>query len=266
MCITMLPKIALGNLQISRLLCGTNPFLGIYHGHLWRTIRGFLRFRKDKAGKIADIMLYLLQNHGVNACVSSPRDAIAEAIQIVEREAGERFYWFCSPSNSRITAKGLEPDIIQQVQWCADHEVAVCGPHRSFTDNNLDTSKREITGLQPVLDKIKDLGMIPMLSCHYHEVLKIAEEKYPDVRLVIQPFNPIGRYSDLQPGELEQVIQSTKLQVLNIKPLGAGRVSPREGLKFCFSKIKPNDFVTIGSASMAQAIENGLIAEEILNH
>ena len=123
----MIPKISLEKLQISRFICGTNPFVGISH-HGLRDIKFKIHYRN--VNRVEEIMLYLAQEHGVNACISSPRDNIAHAVKTVERETGQPFYWICTPSR-RLTAKGLKPDIFMQVQWCADHQVSVCAPHRN---------------------------------------------------------------------------------------------------------------------------------------
>ena len=115
-------------------------------------------------------------------------DRIYQAIQTTEKETGNKFHWLCTPSTCH-TVNSLEPDIFEQIKWCADHGVSVCMPHRDFTDKHLDKENRVIHDLESILTAIRDAGMITGLSCHYHEVIRVVEERKYDVPLIIQPFN-----------------------------------------------------------------------------
>ena len=257
----MIPRIPLEHLKISRLICGTNPFVGISH-HGLRGLKFRIHYRKVE--RIEEIMLYLAQEHGINACISSPRDNIAHAIKTVERETGQDFYWICSPSR-RITAKGLKPNIYTQIQWCADHQVSVCAPHRNYTDKALNRDKRIIEGVEDILASIRDKGMITGLTCHSAEIVRIVEERKYDVPIVVQPLNPLGYQSNVPPSELIKIIQNTKLQILVIKPMAAGRITPEIGLSYAFKHIKPSDFVSCGFNNFAAAKYDLSIVEKLLN-
>ncbi len=257
----MIPKIPLERLQISRFICGTNPFVGISH-HGLRDIKFKIHYHNVK--RVEEIMLFLAQEHGVNACISSPRDNIAHAVKTVERETGQPFYWICTPSR-RITAKGLKPDIFMQIQWCADHQASVCAPHRNYTDNALNLEKRIIEGVEEILSTIRDKGMITGLTCHSAEVIGIVEERKYDVPVVVQPLNPIGFQSNVKPDHLANIIQKTKLQIIAIKPMAAGRISPEEGLSFAIKHVKSTDFVTCGFNNFAAAKYDLPIVEKLLS-
>ena len=163
----MIPKIPLEgeNLEISRLVCGTNAFCGISHFTTSRDL--FLSQYFSDVNKIAEIMSFLAEEFGVNACISSPRDSIAKAIEIVENETGLQYNWICSPSGTRQTAGGMPAELSKQIDWCADHNVKVCMPHRSWTDFQIDGAKLEIRDLPEVTAYIRDKGMVPGLSTHY---------------------------------------------------------------------------------------------------
>jgi len=273
----MIPKIALENLELSRMVCGTNQFVGISHviGRFYRVgdpglihrspFSTFYYMHKFKdVGKIVEIMLYLAQEHGINCCVSSPRDAIHEAIQQVEKETGVKFHWLCTPS-TRHTVPGLEGDIFKQIEWCADRGVSVCMPHRDYTDKALDVEANIIKGYPEISACIRDHGMIPGLSTHYIETIKAVEDNGYDAPLVIQPHNRIGFESDTEPTTLTTHIQETKLQILNIKPMAAGRIRPEEGLRWCLERIKPNDFLAVGFGDIKYAKEDAAFVENLMN-
>ncbi|GAB4305120.1 MAG: hypothetical protein Kow0069_00450 [Promethearchaeota archaeon] len=244
------PKVRLENLELSRLVCGTNPFLGISH---FTPSRDLLLREYFTAERIAEVVGYVLEEFGVNAVISSPRDEIHSAIETVEREVGERLHWICTPSDQRVTAAGLEADLSQQIRWCAERGVSVCMPHRSFTDAHLHAATNEITGLEPHLAQIRDLGMVPGLSTHYHETLRVVARRKYDVALVVQPINPLGFMCNLEVNSLAKTIRASSVQVLAIKPFAAGRVLPEVGLPFVLNSIKPNDFVACGFDGLPNA-------------
>jgi hypothetical protein len=275
--VNMIPKVKLEHLDLSRMLCGTNQFVGISHvyGAFYRVrdpglihrspLSTFYYMHKFKAvKKIVEIMLFLAQEHGVNACISSPRDSIHEAIQQVRKETGEHYHWICTPS-TRLTAKGLPPDIWGQIQWCADHGVSVCAPHRDYTDKALDKAAFTIKGYPEISARIRDLKMIPGLSTHYVETIKAVEDNKYDAPVIVQPHNKIGFESDTDPAMLTRCIQETKLQVINIKPMAAGRLRPREGLEWCLHRIKPVDFLAVGFGDIKFAREDVEVVEQIMN-
>ncbi len=266
----MIPKISLENLQLSRMICGTNQFVGITHR--WNPLDNFahvVRFRNAKI--VSKFFIYLLQNHGVNACISSPRDKIYEAIKITEKETGQRFYWICSPSR-RQTAKDIPPDVKAQIKWCADHGVAVCIPHRDYTDHAIDKTNLVIGGNVPDFPPypelsalIRDLGMIPGLSTHFIESIEAVEIQKYDAKVIVQPLNKLGFESDTAPETLISKIQSTKLQIINIKPMAAGRIPHKEALPWNLSKIKKNDFLAVGFGKFKYCVEDAKIIDDLMN-
>ncbi len=263
----MIPKIALENLQLSRMICGTNQFVGITHrSNLLDNLAHLVRFRNAQI--VAKFFIYLQQNHGVNACISSPRDKIFEAIKITEKETGERFYWICSPSR-RLTAKNIQPDVKAQIKWCADHDVSVCIPHRDYTDSAIDKinlgNAPEFPPYPELSALIRDLGMIPGLSTHFFETIEAVEKQNYDAKVIVQPLNKIGFESNTTPENLIEKIQSTKLQIINIKPMAAGRISHKEALPWNLSNIKKNDFLAVGFGKFKYCVEDAQIIDEFLN-
>ncbi|MBD3350254.1 MAG: hypothetical protein GF364_02095 [Candidatus Lokiarchaeota archaeon] len=210
------------------------------------------------------------QNHGVNCCVSSPRDKVYEAIKITEKETGERFHWICTPSR-RSSAKNIEKNIWKQIDWCEDHNVSVCGPHRSYTDKALNKEHLVIGGelggdlpVEDLLAYIREKDMIPLLSTHYIETIEAVEKQNYDVPLIIQPLNKIGFESNTEVETLITKIQSTKIQILNIKPMAAGRLKP-EVLRWNLDQLKTNDFLAVGFGKYEYCVEDGKLVDAYLN-
>ena len=249
---TMIPSIPLENLKISKYICGTNNFVGINHRlDFIYTPYYLMKFRKIE--RITEIIQFLVKQ-GVNAIISSPRVKIYEAIQLVQKETGVKIHWICSPS-TRKTVKGLEMNMQKQIDWCANHEVSVCIPHRNYTDFALDQDKMIIKGLNPIIEQIRDRNMVPGLSCHFHKVVEAVEKNNYDIKLIVQPYNQIGFMSDTDTHNLGKIIKETNISILNIKPLAAGRLDPQLALPFCLKSIKKHDFISIGTPKLSQARE-----------
>jgi len=247
-----IPMISLENLNLSKYVCGTNQFVGISHNlDFFYSPYYHIKFRKPN--RIIEILTYLA-GQGINAVISSPRERIFNALESVEQETGIKIHWICSPSK-RKTIKGLEPDIFKQIDWCADHGVSVCMPHRSYTDVALNPEKLTIEGLSPILEHIRDKKMIPGLSCHSHKVIQAVEKQNYDVKIIVQPLNQLGFESDIDPVSLIRIIQNTNISILNIKPLAAGRLDPHLALPYCLKSIKKNDLIAIGTPKLSYAKE-----------
>lgn len=265
----MIPKISLENLKLSKFVCGTNQFVGITHR--WNPIEMWAHIKRYKEpSTVAKIMLHLYQEHGVNCCVSSPRDKIFEAIKIVEKETGDQFHWICTPSK-RGTAKNIPRDEYKQIDWCEERNVSVCGMQRGYTDRAIDKIKLTIGEDNPKYPTfpelsayIRDKEMIPAISSHYHQSILAADKNNYDAPLIFQPVNIMAYQSHTNTEHLIKLIKNTKRQILAIKPLAAGRLNPREGISFALKNIKENDFIAIGFSNFEQAVEDGKIVEELL--
>jgi len=287
----MFPRVKIEDIDLGKVVCGTNQFVGITHRwNPFDMLLHLIRFRKAKT--VAKYMEYLFREHGVNSCVSSPREKVRNAIRIVEKKVGEKFHWICTPS-VRTTVKGFERDIFKQIDWCAEQGVTFCGPHRMYTDNALDMQDLKIGGPEmkeqnsqmfkgglisqdvlantcaipypEIAEYIRDKGMIPMLSSHYIETIEAVEKQGYDAQMVIQPFNKKGFESNTDPAILARKIKNTKVRILNIKPMAAGRIPPREGLAFCAKTIKKKDLLVVGFGKYKYAVEDGKILEKLFS-
>ncbi|MHA1794092.1 MAG: hypothetical protein ACTSVI_15730 [Promethearchaeota archaeon] len=287
----MYPRIKLENLKLSKVVCGTNQFIGITHRPNPFDILLHLKRFKD-TNTVAKFMIFLATKHGVNCCVSSPRQKIHDAIKMTEKETGEKFHWICTPS-IRKTVPGLEPDIYKQIDWCYEHDVSVCMPHRIYTDLAINKEALEIGGQDfikigmvkfkssffplktikkmceipypEIASYIRDKGMIPGLSTHFIETIDAVEKNNYDAPIIIQPLNMKGYMSDTHPEILSKKIKSTKIQILNIKPMAAGRLRPKVAIEYCLNNIKKNDLLAIGFGKYNYLIEDATILDNYFN-
>jgi hypothetical protein len=138
-------------------------------------------------------------------------------------------------------------------------------PHQHWTDGNLVANEKRIIGIERVTERIRALGMVPGLSTHRPETVRVCDQAGYDVATYIQIYNPIGFLCQVETDWVAKVINDTPKPVMCIKPLAAGRVLPTTGLSFVYNSIKPNDIVCIGTLSTYEAEDDIRISREILS-
>lgn len=248
------PTTNIGGLEISRMVCGSNPFFG--HSHFSAARSAWLR-RHFTTERIVEI-LRKCSEYGINAVVSGMEERMHEAIVGLEQETGYHFHWFCTPGGDSVE------ELLEGVQWCADHGAEYCLPHTSYTDTRMNIADLTIDGLTEFCEKVRELGMIPGLSTHRPESVRIADEGGYDIETYIQIYNPIGFLCQVETDWVQQVIVNARKPVLCIKPLASGRVLPPTGLRFVYETIKPTDTVAVGFLSAEEVAEDVTIALNVL--
>ena len=105
-----------------------------------------------------------------------------------------------------------------------------CFPHQLTTDSLLDRCTREIRQLSPVLQMIRERGMIPGLSTHMPESIIFADESGLDVETYLSLYTSMGFLLQLEVDWISRIIHDARKPVMTIKPLAAGRLLPPVGL------------------------------------
>ena len=144
---------------------------------------------------------------------------------------------------------------------------------RGYVDRAIDKDTMVIGGNEPeyppypeISAYIRDKGMIPGLTSHFHKTLIAAEKNNYDAPVIVIPLNKIGFAANTYPNEIKELIQKTKRQIIAIKPMVAGHIPPREGLTFTLDIIKENDLMAVGFGKFEYCIDDGKILEEYFNN
>ena len=251
-----LPKTKIGDIEITKMILGSNMFHGFSHFSSAKDRWLKQYFTREKTYELVEAAA----NLGMNAVVSGLREDFYEILQELERNTGHHIVWICTPGGR--TAKDVEPGI----KWCADHGVEICMPHQGFTDNNLITSQTRIESAEEVLGLIRSLGMEPGWSTHRPETITVSDKAGYDVAAYIQPYNSIGFLCQVETDWIARVINNTPKPVICIKSLGAGRILPPTGLNFVYGSVKPIDTVCIGVLSPQELEEDVKIALAIMEN
>jgi hypothetical protein len=245
------PRTTVGGVSVSRLIVGTNWFLGYSH-----TSAAKDRFIKDyqTAGRMADVMEVFFRR-GVDTVMGPASEKLFEAIKIAEDRTGRSAVRVITPSFNVLPGGEPRDEPQRVLDYCRDNRAALCFPHQSVTDRVLDRLHRVIRGMDEYSAMIRQRGMVPGLSTHAPEAVVIADESGADVESYIQPYNSAGFLMQLEADWVMRIISNAKKPVMTIKPLAAGAILPPVGLAFVWNTIRDQDMVTIGTTTPDEAKE-----------
>jgi len=251
------PRTEVGGLSVSRLIIGTNWFLG--WSHTTAAKDAFIKEHVTERRKIADIIEVFLRR-GVDTIMGLiQHPPLAEAIAEAEQRAGVKAIIVSTPSfpaTARTPMEGFDNDECRRI---LDQEramgTAICMPHTSITDKMVDACTREVRKMDGLCRMIRERGMIPGLSTHMPEAITYADETGLDVETYIAIYNTMGFLMHLEVDWIAKLIRQAKKPVMTIKPMAAGQVRPFQGLTFVWNTIREQDMVTVGTMTPREAEE-----------
>lgn len=250
-----LPFGKIGDYKISKLICGTNSFLGFSHFSYAKDT--FLK-RYFTIEKIAEVMKACLEK-GINAFLGPADPKLASVRKMVEEETGQRMIWVSTTYGHKDREKQAE-----EIRWLAQQKAELCLIHASYTDSHLISGENRIEGIEELLSLIREGGMIPGLSTHRPDTLPSAEAGGYDVECYILPLNVAGFLCAVETNWQAQIIRQTPKPVMIIKPLASGRLMPYEALSYVLANSKPNDLIAIGFMNKEEVEEDVEIVEMLL--
>jgi hypothetical protein len=245
------PRTTVGGVSVSRLIVGSNWFLGYSH-----TSAAKDRFLSEyqTAKRMADIMEVFFAA-GVDTVMGPASEKLFEAIKIAEDRTGRGAIRVITPSFNLLPGSKPENDPEPVFDYCRDNGAVFCFPHTSVTDRMVDRLHRVIRGMDNYSAMIRQRGMIPGLSTHLPESVVIADESGADVESYIQIYNAAGFLMPLEVDWVMRIIHNAQKPVMTIKPLAAGALLPPVGLAFVWNTIRDQDMVTIGTTTPDEARE-----------
>ena len=262
---TEMPKIKLGKLSISPLVCGNNPFNGGSHTSPFLNEEMRRYYTPEQTYKT----LRRCQDLGIN-CWQSGSNKLDVYRRLVEEGRPMHFLatGHSGPGGTETLKRG----------GCVG--LAMSGEP---TDVLFKTGK--IDQLKDYLTEVRDSGMLVGVSTHMPAVVDVVESKGWDVdyymtcvyerhrsaadleKLLGQAPIPVGEvYLPLDPPRMYRMIRQTNRTCLAFKILAAGRLSQRkdtleEAFRSAFANIKPGDGVIVGMYDKFsdQAAENAAL-------
>ncbi len=247
------PRTTIEGLSVSRLLIGTNWFLGYSH-----TSQAQDRLIADTmdAKRIADV-LEVFFRAGVDTIYGARPESshLEDAIKDAEDRTGRACIRMGTPVFDLSGTPEVESANERALDAFAAIGTRVCLPHQCTTDALVDRTTRTIRRMEGYCAKMRERGMIPGLSTHMPEVPLYADESNLDVGTYIQIYNAAGFLMQIELDWVHRMIWRCRKPVIAIKPLAAGRVMPLVGLAFSWSTLRDCDMVCIGTFSPHEAEE-----------
>ena len=251
------PRTTVGGVSISRMIIGTNWFMG--YSHTTAAKDQYINEHHKNRKAMADVFEVFIKA-GVDTIMGQIQSPpLHDAVQEAQQRTGQKMIIVSTPGfpvKADTPEKGFSEAELDKI--CADDAkfgAVFCMPHQSTTDALLDRCSRKIRKLDQITAAIRRHGMIPGLSTHMPESVTYADESGADVETYIQIYNSMGFLMQIEVDWIQRVILGAKKPVMTIKPFAAGQIRPLQGLTFVWNSIRPIDMVTVGTMSPREAEE-----------
>ncbi len=246
------PRTTVGGVSLSRLIVGTNWFLGYSHTSLAKD--KFIKEYQTRE-KIAEVIGTFL-SYGVDTVMGPASPLLIEAVRLAEQRAGRKAILVLTPAFSLDPACAAADSPQAAFDFCQQAGATFCLPHQCVTDALIDRRAGLIRDLDVYTRMIRERGMVPGLSTHMPEAVVYADKQNADIETYIQLYNSSGFLMQVEVDWVMKVIQEAKKPVMTIKPLAAGKILPPVGLAFVWATLRDCDMVTIGTTTADEAKES----------
>ena len=243
-----LPIGRIGKYEISRLICGGNPFRSFAHsGELKYVSRLFAEYFTDE--KVVDT-LSLCADNGINTFLGRTDDHVARFLDKYEQARGERIQWIAQTAPER---RPIEINI----KFAAKRGAIGCFTHGRTSDDL--ATEGNLAKIGECMDMIRENGMIAGVGSHRPQVIRAVHEAGIDVDFFFLTINNVG-YECEDPGLAGETMRSIDKPFIGFKTLGAGRTTPDKGFKFAVES--GADFIAVGMFDF-QVKEDIAVAKEV---
>lgn len=251
------PRTMIGSVSVSRMIVGTNWFLGFSHTSKAKDL--FITENICTRKKIADI-LEVFVNNGIDTVIGLiKRNVLREAINDVQQKTGKKIIVISTPIftvNEKTPEIGFCNDDTKRIlDEEAKQGTTICMPHQATTDAMVDRCTRTIRKMDTLMKMIRERDMVPGLSTHMPETIVYADETNLDTETYISIFNSMGFLMQVEVDWVARIIHKAKKPVITIKPLASGQLRPLQGLTFVWNMIREKDMVAVGVMSPDEAKE-----------
>lgn len=265
---TDFPRTEVGGLSVSRMIIGTNWFLGYTHCTFAKS-RSTERLVTNTSS-IADIIEVFFKAGVDTIMCPHTKTCMFDAIREAEQRTGVKAVIISTPSFTTTPRTPFDGFDLDEAARILDEEAAkgvvICMPHTSTTDVMVDKCTREVRQMDSLCRMIRERGMIPGLSTHVPETVIFADESGLDVETYIQPFNLMGYLMQLEVDWVGHIIRKAQKPVMTIKTMAAGQIRPYQALTFVWNAIRDCDMVTVGTMAPEEASELVDLSLGILQH
>lgn len=245
------PRTTVGGVSVSRLIVGTNWFLGYSHTSLAKD--NFIKAYQTRERIAAVIETFLAA--GVDTVMGPASPLLIDAVRLAEQRAGKKVILVLTPAFSLALDCAAADSPQAAFDFCQQAGATFCLPHQCVTDALIDRRAGVIRDIDSYTKLIRERGMVPGLSTHMPEAVVYADKQNADIETYIQLYNAAGFLMQVEVDWVMKVIREAKKPVMTIKPLAAGKILPPVGLAFVWATLRDCDMVTIGTTTADEAKE-----------
>jgi hypothetical protein len=272
-----LPMGKIGDIQISRLICGGNLIIGSAHDRDLLYVRSLMRhYFTDR--KIVETW-QLCEEVGINTMIGPVNSPYAEGedptMRVYRRyrdECGGKIQWIAQTYPKTY-------DLTGSIQTAIDNGAVCAFIHGGIGDNWVRHDRTDL--LAKAIEFIKTNGLIAGCGCHDIKVPMALEQAGVELDFYMKTLHhdnywsatPKDKRPDtgdsphdnmwcLRPEDTIEFMKTVKKPWIAFKVLAAGAIHPREGFKFAFEN--GADFVNVGMFDF-QVRENAIIARTLID-
>jgi len=252
----------IGNLTLTRLMCGGNLISGFAHARDLIYASSLIKaYHTDE--KVLDT-IQLCEENGINTAVLRCDDHIVGLLKRYRKERGGKIQWLAQ-TYPKVG------DLTSNVQLAIDNGAVGAFVQGGISDQFV--AEGRIDDLAEVNSLVKQNGLISGFAGHALEVPMEIEKAGIDNDFYMKTLHHHGYWSAIPeeehdniwsktPEETARFMKTVEKPWLAYKVLGAGSIHPREGFRYAFEN--GADFIVAGMFDF-QVREDVIIAKNILS-
>jgi hypothetical protein len=252
-----LPMGQIGDVKISRLICGGNLINGYAHSRDLIYVSELLRnYFTDE--KVIDTWR-ICEECGINTAIANVRGGkgdkqIENTVRVFNKywkERGGKIQWIAQ-TNPRVN------DLTSSIKKAVDNGAVGAFIQGGVGDSFVKNGRVDLLG--KAIDFIKQNGLIAGVGGHMTDVPMACEKEGIDVDFYFKTLNAVD-YCSATPKRTIEFMKQVEKPWIAYKVLGAGVTHPRNGFKYAFQG--GADFLCVGMFDF-QIREDVIIARDLL--
>jgi hypothetical protein len=204
--------------EVPAVMLGTSPFIGA--GQFGRKAEFYYNHFFLQPENITAVVADAIEL-GVNAVQVIGYPRVLEAVQEAAKKTNTELFLV-----GTVGLGSIEREIEIMLQAGAQGVVI----HGSLADRDMPFARLHLAAL-------RERGLVTGIATHRPGMTIPRVEEMEEVEIILCPFNKAGRFMEPSEASTLQAIERSSKQIIAIKPLAAGRVSPQEGLSYLADKV-----------------------------
>jgi hypothetical protein len=254
-----LPTGKIGDLEISRLICGGNLISGNAHSRDLIYVSPLLKqyFTDDKVLETFQIA----EENGVNTAILRLDSHVLRIIDKHWNERGGKLQWIAQ-------IKPSEENIKRDIRRAVDNGATGAYLQGGVADSFTRSGRIDLIGM--AVEYMKEHGVIAGIGAHMLDVVIASEEAGLNPDFYMKTLNsksywsagPIPRHDSVwaeTPKETIEFMKTVKKPWIAFKVLGAGAIHPKPGFSYAFNN--GADFICVGMFDFQVRMDADLVRD-----